>query len=137
MTLSPARTRVQDPRDADSLKRQALSMWSEALKIDEGETDRVIVAFNAGNVLAEMGRLEAAIKMYQRVLDLSENDLDGSAAAPLRRYLAEPACALRWLGLEKADIDDAECVELMAALERNRALRSLTLAHNLIGTGEH
>ena len=68
-------------------------------------------------------------------LDCSENDFDSSTAI-LRKYLAEPDCSLEHLGLDSADIDDAECVEIMSAIERNTTLESLSLAHNLIGQDE-
>ena len=60
---------AQDPLDAPNLRRQALEMWREALRIEEGESDRSLTAFNAGNLLLEIDELTGAIKMFQRVLD--------------------------------------------------------------------
>ena len=68
-------------------------------------------------------------------LDCSENDFDSSTAI-LRKYLAEPDCSLEYLGLDSADIDDTECVEIMSAIQRNTTLESLSLARNLIGQDE-
>ena len=68
-------------------------------------------------------------------LDLSHNDMD-EAAEMFRAYLDTPSCTLQKLCLVNSDIDDWECAKLMKALEKNKSLRHLELAHNLIGSAE-
>jgi hypothetical protein len=56
----------------------------------------------------------------------------------LGAWLGEPTCPLAVLSLERADVDDTECVALVGKIQRNRLseLRSLSLARNLLGDGE-
>ncbi|KAG5175366.1 hypothetical protein JKP88DRAFT_351489 [Tribonema minus] len=78
-------------------------------------------------------------------LDLGDNEVDAAAAA-LRAHLARSgsggggggggACALRALGLSRADVDDGECAEIMSAVACNTSLTALDLSRNLIGLRE-
>lgn len=45
-------------------------------------------------------------------------------------------CALKTLALSDADVDDDECVALVATIERNTTLRRLDLSRNRIGAME-
>jgi hypothetical protein len=62
---TPRRAACWRRRPQTSLRANALTMWREALKIDEGEGDRSQVAFNAGELLLENGELAECIKMYK------------------------------------------------------------------------
>jgi len=86
---------IQDPKDKTSLRANALTMWREALKIDEGEGDRSQVAFNAGELLLENGELAECIKMYKIVLDVGGHTAYGSKAN------VKLGIAMRELGLRK------------------------------------
>jgi len=68
-------------------------------------------------------------------LNLSGNEMDASAAE-LRHSLATEGCTLQRLWLDRADVDDAECGELCAALCHNDSLVELSLADNMIGESE-
>eukprot|EP00752_Nemacystus_decipiens_P009587 g8565.t2 len=69
-------------------------------------------------------------------LDLSENEVGPLAAHELREYMRNRRCRLRSLAIRKADIDDDECRDFMAALGRNDSLLEVDLAENLIGNQE-
>ncbi|RHY89590.1 hypothetical protein DYB35_004904 [Aphanomyces astaci] len=69
-------------------------------------------------------------------LDLSENKVDGDAAAALAEYVAAPTCALTELRMNKSDVDDGEVLGFAQALHTNTSLRTLELSRNLIGSAE-
>ncbi|CAM9363404.1 unnamed protein product [Pylaiella littoralis] len=73
---------------------------------------------------------------YLTYLDLSENEVGAQAAHELREYMRSNKCQLRSLAIRKADIDDDECREFMAALGSNTSLEDVDLAGNLIGKQE-
>ncbi|GLD96601.1 hypothetical protein PINS_up005284 [Pythium insidiosum] len=70
-------------------------------------------------------------------IDLSENKVDGDAAASLAAYISSSGCALQSLRLSRADIDDGELAPFAKALQSNRSLQLLDLSRNLIGNTEN
>ncbi|ETW04644.1 hypothetical protein, variant 1 [Aphanomyces invadans] len=70
------------------------------------------------------------------MLDLSENKVDGDAAAALAEYVAAPSCALTELRMNMSDVDDGEVLGFAQALHTNTSLRTLELSRNLIGNAE-
>ena len=70
----------KDAGDRKNLEASALTMWREALKIEEGENDRQGAAFHSGELLLKNNELTDAIKMFKLVLTLGENTAFGTKA---------------------------------------------------------
>lgn len=91
------------------------------------------------NRLTDKTLMPLALKLHKLTnlthLDLSFNKIDESSAA-IMQYLRDPACQLRTLLLNGADVDDNECGNLAAAISENKSIRTLGLAKNLIGQAE-
>ncbi|CAM9387406.1 unnamed protein product, partial [Ectocarpus sp. 13 AM-2016] len=102
-----------------------------------GNVER-LVAFD--NRTTDRGT-HAVVKAVQSLplcshLDLSQNEVGVEAANELREYMRNRRCTLRSLAIRKADIDDDECREFMAALASNISLLEIDLEGNLIGKSE-
>ncbi|CAM9323480.1 unnamed protein product [Ectocarpus fasciculatus] len=102
-----------------------------------GNVER-LVAFD--NRMTDRGT-HAVVKAVQSLplcshLDLSQNEVGVEAAHELREYMRNRRCKLRSLAIRKADIDDDECREFMAALGSNISLLEIDLEGNLIGKSE-
>lgn len=81
--------------------------------------------------------LDSIAKMtHLEVLKCGHNKFDSDAAEALSVYLASPTCPLFELSMSHADVDDGECVDLVASLATNRTLTDLDLSHNQIGIEE-
>jgi Ran GTPase-activating protein (RanGAP) involved in mRNA processing and transport len=68
-------------------------------------------------------------------LDLSFNKIDESSI-PIQEFLIRNDCILKTLILNGADVDDNECKNIALAVTKNKSLRTLSLAKNLIGKTE-
>lgn len=66
-------------------------------------------------------------------LDLGQNKIDSEASVLLSDFLKQSSCPLKELGMSNADVDDGECVNLVASLDMNQTLTSLDLSRNRIG----
>ena len=69
-------------------------------------------------------------------LDLSFNKIDQSSAT-IMDYIRDPACTLRALVLNGADVDDYEVGNLCDAMIENLSIEMLGLSRNLLGADEH
>ncbi|EQC34531.1 hypothetical protein SDRG_07859 [Saprolegnia diclina VS20] len=69
-------------------------------------------------------------------LDISENKVDGDAAAALAEDVGSKQCALQELCMATCDIDDGEVQGFANALHTNTSLMTLVLSRNLIGKSE-
>ena len=70
----------KDAGDRKNLEASALTMWREALKIEEGENDRQGAAYYSGEILLKNNELTDAIKMFKLVLTLGETTAFGTKA---------------------------------------------------------
>jgi Ran GTPase-activating protein (RanGAP) involved in mRNA processing and transport len=68
-------------------------------------------------------------------LDLSFNKIDDSSIK-IQEFLIHENCILKTLILNGADVDDSECKNIAIAVTKNKSLRTLSLAKNLIGKTE-
>lgn len=75
-------------------------------------------------------------KKDMHYIDLSENKVDGDAAASLAAYLGSAKCSLQSIKLSHADVDDGELVAFTKALHSNKSLQTLDVSNNLVGSSE-
>ena len=71
-----------------------------------------------------------------KVIDLSANKMDQVSVDMLNNYLSSSTCKLRELRLNKSDVDDLECANMMKSMTENKSIKKLFLSNNFIGVNE-
>lgn len=71
-----------------------------------------------------------------KIIDLSANKMDQVSVEMLNNYISSDACKLRELRLNKSDVDDFECTNMMESMEKNKSIKKLYLSNNFIGVHE-
>lgn len=70
------------------------------------------------------------------IIDLSANKMDQVSVEMLNNYLSSDTCKLRELRLNKSDVDDYECANMMDSMSKNKSIKKLFLSNNFIGVHE-
>ena len=71
-----------------------------------------------------------------KIIDLSANKMDQVSVEMLNNYISSEACKLRELRLNKSDVDDYECANMMESMAKNKSIKKLFLSNNFIGVHE-
>lgn len=93
--------------------------------------DNNLTDFSLKHLLNSMMKIETLTN-----LNLSRNKIDGYSSTALAKWCSSPACTIRILTLQHADVDDGECNDFVSGLYTNSRIRELDLSHNFIGQKE-
>jgi hypothetical protein len=71
-----------------------------------------------------------------KIIDLSANKMDQISVDMLNNYVSGESCRLQELRLNKSDVDDIECANMMNSMSKNKSIKKLFLSNNFIGVHE-
>lgn len=71
-----------------------------------------------------------------KIIDLSANKMDQVSVDMLNNYVSSGKCRLKELRLNKSDVDDFECANMMESMSKNKSIQKLFLSNNFIGVHE-